>query len=252
MESIFQSTLSVRRATQPFEGAQCIDVISIHALREESDNVEHIHMLKYNEYFNPRSPWGERPFSLIIHLQSASISIHALREESDASCTIAPDSIISYFNPRSPWGERRNFLVPFNQRSDFNPRSPWGERQACDRTGNNMSIISIHALREESDASSLRFSSNDLNFNPRSPWGERLVFLLYKPIGLGFQSTLSVRRATSQRRWAWLSYLDFNPRSPWGERQYDNRYAYGDTTISIHALREESDLNLVKINRTIL
>ena len=41
---------------QPFKGAQCIDVISIHALREESDNVEHIHMLKYNEYFNPRSP----------------------------------------------------------------------------------------------------------------------------------------------------------------------------------------------------
>ena len=35
---IFQSTLSMRRATQRVGFVQLLDVISIHALHEESDN----------------------------------------------------------------------------------------------------------------------------------------------------------------------------------------------------------------------
>ena len=35
----FQSTLSVRRATEGFAEAACADDISIHALREESDDL---------------------------------------------------------------------------------------------------------------------------------------------------------------------------------------------------------------------
>ena len=115
---------------------------------------------------------------------------------------------------------RRATLIPSilcNSSPNFNPRSPWGERRknnCCNKRGKN--------------------------FNPRSPWGERLshIYLLV-PLTL-FQSTLSVRRATTDQariknaisisihalreesdnilypRKKTLNY--FNPRSPWGER----------------------------------
>ena len=74
---IFQSTLSVRRATRHLALAPLVLRISIHALRKESDHLSS----QYYPIFD--------------------ISIHALRKESD---------IISYdndahrvdFNPRSP------------------------------------------------------------------------------------------------------------------------------------------------------
>ena len=57
---LFQSTLSVRRATKSFKSYKPQPTISIHALREESD-------VKTSAIFN----------------NSLDISIHALREESD-------------------------------------------------------------------------------------------------------------------------------------------------------------------------
>ena len=54
-----------------------VAVISIHALREESDH----------ENVLPRIEWC--------------ISIHALREESDSTCTLTRFRCV-YFNPRSP------------------------------------------------------------------------------------------------------------------------------------------------------
>ena len=148
------------------------------------------------------------------------ISIHALREESDyfKSCFKKWDKI--YFNPRSPWGERQAVVDLIQPLIHFNPRSPWGERpiywllkaievlfqstlsvrratktvleQLHDRS------ISIHALREESDALCRELSK-----------------CLYK-----FQSTLSVRRATKQTDSKPWCDNNFNPRSPWGERPY--------------------------------
>ena len=56
--------------------------------------------------------------------------------------------------------------------------------------------ISIHALREESDWITIRFSERLSYFNPRSPWGERRLTDAKSLIKSIFQSTLSVRRAT--------------------------------------------------------
>ena len=124
----FQSTLSARRATffrrcfcpccknfnprsprgerrtNSFAAILCM-VISIHALREESDFRVALHF----------APWR------------LSISIHALREESDfPTCT--PWVFPQYFNPRSPRGERLFYNLFSGCIRYFNPRSPRGER----------------------------------------------------------------------------------------------------------------------------
>ena len=56
--------------------------ISIHAPRGGSDQ-EGEDNEKRSDYFNPRSPWGERPLTEQHRKQSAKISIHAPRGGSD-------------------------------------------------------------------------------------------------------------------------------------------------------------------------
>ena len=147
---------------------------------------------------------------------------------------------------------------------NFNPRSPWGERPVVYKLSDSCCSISIHALREESDPSRNSTGALHFNFNPRSPWGERHKMFIWMTVNpLSFQSTLSVRRATSccqliarqaeisihalreesdpQYRAQNLYLLYFNPRSPWGERQWTRAFLKINPRISIHALREESD-----------
>ena len=73
----FQSTLSVRRATRTQAPTARHNVISIHALRKESD------------------------IPAVIIWLSVMISIHALRKESDRQ-GILHYSVTIDFNPRSP------------------------------------------------------------------------------------------------------------------------------------------------------
>ena len=75
--ALFQSTLSMRRATTIIAN-RFTPTISIHALHEESDRIEHhVRDLRYT------------------------ISIHALHEESDGYDTAIMCNGL-YFNPRSP------------------------------------------------------------------------------------------------------------------------------------------------------
>ena len=74
----FQSTLSMRRATATPQVIAALNVISIHALHEESD----------------LGTSGSQS-------QLLQISIHALHEESDFHLKIG-DIPRMYFNPRSP------------------------------------------------------------------------------------------------------------------------------------------------------
>ena len=46
-------------------------------------------------------------------------------------------------------------------------------------------------------------------------------------------------------------FIYFNPRSPWGERLDLADYGISVTSISIHALREESDLTIFLLNKHI-
>ena len=82
-------------------------------------------------------------------------------------------------------------------------------------------VISIHALREEGDTPVHRRSAKSGYFNPRPPRGERPTQHRHGARCRVFQSTPSARRAT-QYVWA------------------KNK----EGKISIHALREESDVLL--------
>ena len=115
-----------------------------------------------------------------------------------------------------------------------------------------VNVVSIHALREESDPVTLRLTKRSKNFNPHSPCGERLLSRL-QLVWLGlFQSTLPLRGATPSRKRStstpsgFQSTLplrgatrflaasqdrlrNFNPHSPCGERLI----RYGILTLSI-------------------
>ena len=167
----FQSTLPVGGATGNGTPPPTADRISIHAPRGGSDK-NCVRCGKLREYFNPRSPWGERlpcsgfrfygyRFQSTLPVGGATqksmalpdrcrISIHAPRGGSDAAIRRMFGGTV-YFNPRSPWGER--------------PEKP--ERRALDAD------ISIHAPRGGSDHSVCRLLDHPFHFNPRSPWGER-------------------------------------------------------------------------------
>ena len=67
----------------PAQRSDCC--ISIHALREEGDNVTHTSAL-WTSYFYPRPPRGGRLSLWTVDKGSYRISIHALREEGDIQC----------------------------------------------------------------------------------------------------------------------------------------------------------------------
>ena len=195
----------------------------------------------------------------------AVISIHALLAESDGggllSCSakiiflstlslrratntpIKAYNIIKDFYPRSPCGERhhrfRRRPVP---RNNFYPRSPCGERR-CYSLRHSASCWHFYPRspcgerRLEPDRAGKQSAQN---FYPRSPCGERLIKRIMSHTVAGFLSTLSLRRATNERRYrpqtgrisihALLAESDcllhlqmvgrrnFYPRSPCGER----------------------------------
>ena len=109
--SIFQSTLSVRRATPEHPEGHARNMISIHALRKESDrlwNHHASHHQRFQSTLSVRRATGSPYFAIVQFVfchRTVRISIHALRKESDA----------------------------------------------CRLAGNGSVLISIHALRKESD-----------------------------------------------------------------------------------------------------
>ena len=84
----FQSTLSVRRATNiAYRCLSCIH-ISIHALRKESDTPHHVSLIQQPVFQSTLSVRRATTIYSQRHTQQL-ISIHALRKESD-SCSALP------------------------------------------------------------------------------------------------------------------------------------------------------------------
>ena len=213
----FQSTLSSRRATLPRNT-----------------------VLSWMNYFNPRSPHGERPDTL-----------SSSRVEKKFQSTLSSRRAT---HPDSAPGVGELF------QSTLSSRRATGYGLVVDVDSN----ISIHALLTESDAidsptdsCKLLFqstlSSRRATFSSRATTtpeefqstlssrratvsaSSRLSILIL------FQSTLSSRRATGERAGRDFIQRYFNPRSPHGERRYRGHPVQHLSRISIHALLTESD-----------
>ena len=149
LSDVFQSTPSARRATQGLFLFLLFHQISIHALREEGDRAGRD---------------KSRPAS--------QISIHALRGESDP-WLLPLRSSTHNFNPRPPRGERLGVVLLSLKHKNFNPRPPRGGRPAGAAGHRQPHGISIHALREEGDSTTIVAMDARTYFNPRPPRGGR-------------------------------------------------------------------------------
>ena len=214
----FLSTPSARRATKFFLGQLAVNVISIHALREEGDSNWGAGTLSI-AYFYPRPPRGGRqPGSLqrcwgaaFLSTPSArratvathctrlilDISIHALREEGDG-----------LFNSHS--FSAPTFLSTPSARRATPQRLP----------EDHCKPISIHALREEGDAASDNKTDDPDNISihalrEEGDGGGRCT-LTSTP---SFLSTPSARRATKAAVWRFVYSEYFYPRPPRGGRR---------------------------------
>ena len=167
-------------------------------------------------YFNPRSPYGERPVCVARPVEGAGISIHAPLTGSDDTVLIMLYSGWN-FNPRSPYGERLRLPLLLNLLRYFNPRSPYGERLCASTELYSIKTISIHAPLTGSDLTSRGTIRRPINFNPRSPYGERpLCCFSFK-----FAGNFNPRSPYGERlnkRSDINANANFNPRSPYGER----------------------------------
>ena len=106
------------------------------------------------------------------------ISIHALREEGDALLPVLFDFHIQFLSTPSARRATRCSGQGGGSGCDFYPRPPRGGRRAPyppDRE--QVSQISIHALREEGDNSFALYTLAQLNFYPRPPRGGRPLHL---------------------------------------------------------------------------
>ena len=127
---------------------------------------------------------------------------------------------------------------------NFNLRSPWGERLDIQEHCSVIIGISIHALREESDSHNRVLIAYTRIFQSTlSVRRATQIAVLSMPFSVAFQSTLSARRATVPSTYTkrhcgrFQSTLSVR-RATITATSVQRRYQ-----ISIHALREESDIH---------
>ena len=167
--------------------------ISTHAPRTGSDEDVLSEIIRPN-YFNPRSPHGERHGYAGIPQNPRMISTHAPRTGSDRR-SAGHCHGKHHFNPRSPHGERQSDLLNASKPLRFQPTLPARGATVHVPIRSQLVRISTHAPRTGSDliSSGVRFSrristhaprtGSDCtcaytvaacpHFNPRSPHGER-------------------------------------------------------------------------------
>ncbi len=145
--------------------------------------------------FNPRSPRGERRLWNTPLTEYEQISIHAPLAGSDPHrlihCPATP-----YFNPRSPRGERHRIIRRIRYMYDFNPLSPRGERP-------EQTFWQQRSMRFQSTLPSrgatilLKIQSSPIKISIHAPLaGSDGIYLWRGACTDRFQSTLPSRGAT--------------------------------------------------------
>ena len=239
-----------------------IESISIHALREEGDEIPPRRSIPQG-YFYPRPPRGGRrkmpassDFSaLFLSTPSARratvrhryyqrrecISIHALREEGDSSAgKLLPGGKRFLSTPSARRATLEWWRDGFGA-AHFYPRPPRGGRRRRCWAVSTERAISIHALREEGDRSTMPLRFVPCNFYPRPPRGGR-------PQGQrssyrGHQISIHALREEGDQCLLSCSARPKKFLSTPSARRATDRPGCGHQVwrISIHALREEGD-----------
>ena len=125
----FQSTLPVGGATMASTISLWSAMVSIHASRGGSDLLSGCRRLSTNCGFNPRFPWGERPFLYFRYDNSCSVSIHASRGGSDNPSANGFTALRRFQSTLPVGGATGKSLYFALYLVSFNPRFPWGERR---------------------------------------------------------------------------------------------------------------------------
>ena len=195
------------------------------------------------QYFNPRSPCGERRELVVSSISSQQFqSTLPLRGTTETSKLTAQNLIFQSTLPLR--GTTYMFGYRACQNFYFNPRSPCGERLCASAS---MSVcISFQSTLPLRGTTTLCASPDErYYFNPRSPCGERrgehvgqhrqVHISIHAPLaGNDRQAEVSEhgheyfnpRSPCGERRGItcdWAHASDFNPRSPCGERRSRRR-----------------------------
>ncbi len=173
------------------------------------------------------------------------ISIHALREEGDPSSS--PLAIASAnFYPRPPRGGRQR--CPRFQKMCFTFLSTPSARRATPLQGTRPAtrypFLSTPSARRATTVL-FRICAVLCNFYPRPPRGGRPTSLPSTTPASSFLSTPSARRATILATLLTYALRNFYPRPPRGGRPGALVCKISSGAISIHALREESDVEII-------
>ena len=238
--NVFLSTPSARRATYTEWYKSKGGKISIHALREEGDQVCYAGRPERHNFY-PRPPRGGRQVRMkLLPHQLKFLSTPSARRATYAVQGVGLYLIQFLSTPSArratkyhPLGVfHRQFLsTPSARRATFFAVLKWHRklisihalREEGDRPQHfqgHPTAISIHALREEGDPRTADSSSTGNDFYPRPPRGGR------RSKGRGNASG-----------------TDFYPRPPRGGRLQYLGASERCRVISIHALREEGDNN---------
>ena len=168
---MFQSTHSLRSATD--DGGLCVVVarVSIHALLAECDFITS---------------------ALAVLVM---VSIHALLAECDSMLGF-DDAPFRGFNPRTPCGVRPNTSIPIITTLWFQSTHSLRSATITIHRRINLYRVSIHALLAECDLKLTCNERDSKSFNPRTPCGVRQFRERLQKNTYQFQSTHSLRSAT--------------------------------------------------------
>ena len=170
------------------------------------------------------------------------ISIHALREEGDIF-TISYLFAFRHFYPRPPRGGRRAGHVQVIKAKVFLSTPSARRATSLNTVSRLISMISIHALREEGDQKT-RIASGPRGRFLSTPSARRATAKVKPGVQHGVISIHALREEGDRLKPDYFSTtFDFYPRPPRGGRPDRVFFPKGNSKISIHALREEGDFS---------
>ena len=173
---------------------------------------------RWGGYFYPRPPRGGRHISSTHAPSPMRISIHALREEGDIF-TISYLFAFRHFYPRPPRGGRRAGHVQVIKAKVFLSTPSARRATSLNTVSRLISMISIHALREEGDQKT-RIASGPRGRFLSTPSARRATAKVKPGVQHGVISIHALREEGDRLKPDYFSTtFDFYPRPPRGGRR---------------------------------